>query len=257
MGQRPQSPQENVDRREFQLTVFACVAIFILAAGLAVLMYPAVFASKSSPAGRTPQVAFLGFCGLSCLLVAYIVDRQLTIQRLRRQLERDREQAAQELTQASADLLGAVPNFNTFEDRLSMEFRRAAATQRALGVFIVVIKLRPTFSESTVAIRALSDAAKAVSHKLRDGDSIYVLSRGFLAAILPGVDSSTGLRVSSRFAVALSNASGPDERFDFEIYAVNYPDHAKSLHDLEELVCGYLPEDDSRSSSVDEPQLQA
>jgi GGDEF domain-containing protein len=257
MGHRPKALRQDVDGREFHLTLFACIAIFVLAAGLAVLMYPAVFASKTSSVNRTPQIAFWGFCGLACLLVAYIVDRQFTIQRLRRQLECDRKRGEEGLRQASADLLGAVPNFNTFEDRLSMEFRRAAATQRALGVFIIVIKLRPAFSESTLAICALGDAAKAVSQKLRDEDSIYVLSRGFLGVILPGVDTSTGLRISSRFAVGLSNTSGPDERFDFEIYAVNYPEHAKSLHDLEQLVCGYLPEDDSMPDSTDEALSQA
>jgi GGDEF domain-containing protein len=255
MEQRRQ--EQDVDRREFQLTLFACIAIFILAAALAVLMYPAVFAGRNSSATRTPQVAFLGFCGLACLLVAYIVDRQLTVQGLRRQIELDRKRVGEELRQASADVLGAVPNFNTFEDRLSMEFRRATATQRPLSVFIIAIKVRPAFSHSRLAISALGDAAKAVSEKLRDEDSIYVLSFGFLGTILPGVDTSTALRISSRFAVGLTNVSGPSERFDFEIYAVNYPEHAKSLHDLEQLVCGYLPEDDSKPSAVNEARLQA
>jgi hypothetical protein len=251
MTRKPQSGQVDVERREFQLTLFACLAIFVLATGLAALMYPAVFANRALSPNRTPQVAFFGFCGLSCLLVAYIVDRQLTIQGLRRQMARDRKQAADALGQASADLLGAVPDFNTFEDRLSMEFRRAVAAQRALSVFIIAIKLRPAFSESTLATSALGDAAMAVSRKLRDGDSIYVLSFGFLGAILPGVDTSTALRVASRFAVGLSDASGARERFDFEIYSVNYPEHAKSLHDLERLVCGYVPESES------EPAMQA
>jgi len=242
--------QGDVEHRELQLTFFACIAIFVLAAGLAALMYPAVFASRTLSPNRTPQVAFFGFCGLSCLLVAYIIDRQLMIQRLRRQMVVDRKQAADELGQANADLLGSVPNFNTFEDRLSMEFRRAAATQGVLSVFIVAVKLRPALSHSDLAVSALGDAAKAVSRKLRDGDSCYVLSFGFFGAILPGVDSSTALRIASRFAVALSDASGPSERFDFEIYSVNYPEHAKSLHDLQQLVCGYLPEDDPEPTAA-------
>jgi GGDEF domain-containing protein len=247
--------RQDVDRRAFQLILFACVAIFILATGLAVSMYPAVFASRTSSANGTPQVAFLGFCGLACglacLLVAYIVDRQLTTQRLRCQMGLNRKRAAEEFSQASADLLGAVPNFNTFEDHLAMEFRRAVATQRALSVFIVVIKLRPAFSQSKLAVCALGDAAKAVSGKLREEDSIYVLSFGFLGTILPGVDTSTELRISSRFAVGLTNVSGPSQPFDFENYTVNYPEYAKSVHDLEQLVCGYLPEDDSKPSSCE------
>jgi hypothetical protein len=52
---------------EFQLTLFVCITIFILAAGLAVF---AVFAGRTSSANRTPQVAFLEFCGLADLLAA-------------------------------------------------------------------------------------------------------------------------------------------------------------------------------------------
>lgn len=256
MTQAWQPKQDEVESREFQLTLFACLAIVVLAAGLAVLMYPAVFAGRMLSPNRTPQVAFLGFCGLSTLLVAYIMDRQLTIRGLRRQMARDRKQAAEELGQASADLLGAVPSFSTFEDRLSMEFRRAVATQHPLSVFVVAIKLRPAFSQSPLAICSVSDAAKAVSRKLRDGDSIYILSFGFLGTILPGVDTSTALRVASRFAIGLSDASGPSERFDFEIYSVNYPEHAKSLHDLEQLVCGYLPENDPKQGVRPEYQTQ-
>lgn len=250
-----QSEQQEVERREFDLTIFACSAILVLAAGLAVLMYPEVFASRTPSLSRAPQVAFVGFCALSCLLIAYIVDRQLTIQRLRRQMALDRRRASEELRQASADLWEAVPNFNTFDDRLSMEFRRAAAMQRALSVFIIAIKLRPEFSQSSLAICVLGDAAKEVSRKLRDEDSIYVLSFGFLGVILPGVDTSAASRITSRFAVSLSDASGPSDRFDFEIYSLNYPEHAESLHDLERLVRGYLPENETRPGVLNEDPL--
>lgn len=241
----PQAEQQ-VEQREFQLTLFACLAILVLATGLAMLMYPAVFGNHGLSVNTTPKIAFVGFCALSCLLVAYIVDRQRTIQRLRHQIGADRRRASEDLRQASADLLKAVPNFNTFEDRLSMEFRRAVAMERSLSVFIIAIKLRPAFSQSTSAICALGDAVKEISQKLRDEDSIYVLSFGFLGVILPGVNPSTALRVSSRFTVALSDASGSSDRFEFEIYSVNYPEHAKSLTELEQLVCGHLPEYDAR-----------
>src|ERR1700688_3359979 len=69
----------DLERREFHLSLFACMAIVVLAGGLALLMYPAVFSSREYSPSRAPQIAFLGLCGLSCLLVAYIVDRQTTI----------------------------------------------------------------------------------------------------------------------------------------------------------------------------------
>lgn len=233
----------QVDRREFHLTFFACVAILVLAIGLALLMYPAVFTSRTSVnVNKTPQIAFFGFCGLSCLLIAYLVDRQLMIQKLRREIAVGRAQMKERLAQASADLLGTVPTFNTFEDRLTMEFRRAVTTQQSLSVFVIAITFRSEFSHLEVATCALSDATKAVSHKLREQDSVYVLRFGFLGVILPGVDTATALRVSNRLSVGLSEAAGSEHRFDFEIYATNYPEQVRSLHDLEQQVCVHLPE---------------
>ncbi|MFI5421133.1 MAG: hypothetical protein ACHQ1H_09235, partial [Nitrososphaerales archaeon] len=118
-----------------------------MAAGLALLMYPAVFANQALSLNRTPQIAFFGFCGLSCLLVGYIVDRQFTIQRLLRQIAIDRVKTSEALSQASADLLGTMPNFKTFADRLSMEFRRAVTANLTLSVFVVSVKLHPAISE--------------------------------------------------------------------------------------------------------------
>src|SRR5579883_2356908 len=48
--------QELLDRREFELSLFSCFAILVLAARLALLMYPAVFSRQQ--ASRTTQIAF-------------------------------------------------------------------------------------------------------------------------------------------------------------------------------------------------------
>src|SRR5580692_5947334 len=47
---RTNNPIESADleRREYQLSLFACSAIVVLAGGLALLMYPAVFANKEN-----------------------------------------------------------------------------------------------------------------------------------------------------------------------------------------------------------------
>src|SRR5271165_4929419 len=123
MASNPKIPPTELERREFHLSLFACSAIVVLAGGLALLMYPAVFANRENTPLTVPQVAFFGFCLLACLLVAYIMDRQITIQRLRAQIAADRKRSSEALRQASADLLSTMPNFSTFEDRLTMEFR--------------------------------------------------------------------------------------------------------------------------------------
>ena len=173
MIEHEQGASTDLEQRAFQLSLFACLAIVVLAGGLALLMYPAVFSSRENAQNRIPQIAFFGFCALSCLLVAYIVDRQITIRRLRHEMAMDRKRSTEALRQASADLLSTMPNFNTFEDRLTMEFRRAAAAELELSVLVISIQLHAAFLEPSLGMSALGDAAKAISRKLRDQDSIY------------------------------------------------------------------------------------
>ena len=241
-----QTPSADLERREFHLSLFACSAIVVLAGGLALLMYPAVFSSRDTPPALAPHVAFFGFCILSCLLVAYIVDRQITIRRLRIEMALDRRRSSEALRQASADLLSTMPTFNTFEDRLTMEFRRAAAADLKLSVLVVGIKLRDAFSEPSLRMSALGDAAKAVSRKLREQDSIFILRSSFFGAILPGVDQARVQQISARIAEGLRDAAGVNERFSFKIEAISYPEQTSSEHDLELVVSGWLPEDDSK-----------
>ncbi len=179
-------------------------------------MYPAVFASRESSSTRAPQIAFYGFCTLSCLLVAYIVDRQITIHRLRREMAVDRKKSSEALRQASADLLSTMPTFNTFEDRLTMEFRRAAAAELKLSVLVASIKLHSAFSEPSLGMSVLGDAAKAVSRKLREQDSIYILRSAFFGVILPGVGQAEAKKFTARIAEGLSDAAGASDRFFFQ-----------------------------------------
>ena len=244
----------DLERREFHLSLFACSAIIILAAGLATLMYPAVFSNWGISASWTPRIAYFGFCILSCLLVAYIVDRQFTIRGLREQIATDRKQASEALRQASADLLGTMPNFITFDDRLSMEFRRAVAAGLKLSVLVVSIKLSASSSDPALGVSAFGDAAKAISRKLREQDSIYLLRPGFFGAILPGVDRVAAQRVSARLAEGLSDAAGANDRFTFKIDGISYPEQTSSAHDLELAIYGLLPEEDPKQPIVRETQ---
>jgi GGDEF domain-containing protein len=247
----------DLERREFQLSLFACLAITVLAGGLALLMYPAVFANREASGSRVPQVAFFGFCGLACLLVAYIIERQVTIHRLRLQIAADRKKSSEALMQASADILSTMPDFNTFEDRLTMEYRRAASAETKLSVLVVSIQLRAAFSEQHVAMSALGDAARAVSRKLRDQDSLYLLRPGYFGVILPGVDQTSAKRVSARLAEGLSDSAGANDRFTFKIDSVSYPEQTSSAHDLEFVVNSWLPEGDPKEATYkDVPVLK-
>jgi GGDEF domain-containing protein len=248
MTTKGQQKPEDLERREFQLSLFAASAIAVLAAGLILLMYPAVFANRESSPTRSPQIAFYGFCILSCLLVAYIVDRQLTIHRLRAQIAMERVRTSEALRRASADVLSAMPNVSTFEDRLTMEFRRAATAELKLSVMIISIKLNGHFTEPDLAMSSLGDAASAVSRKLREQDSIFILRQAYFGVILPGLGQGGIQQVCARISEGLSDVAGASNRFSFKIETVSYPEQTSSAYDMELAVNGWLPESESGPS---------
>ena len=70
MNQQRQGASGDLEQHALHLTIFASLAIIVLAGGLALLMYPAVFANRESSPSKIPHIAFYGFLALSCLLVA-------------------------------------------------------------------------------------------------------------------------------------------------------------------------------------------
>jgi len=247
----------SLERREMQLILTASVAIIVLAGGLVLFMYPVVF-SPTVPTNRALAVAFVGFCVLSILLTGYLIDRQKTILRLRDQIEEDRMRSSHALKQARADLLQALPNFNSFQDRLPMEYKRAVSAKYNLSVLVVAIHLHAALVESTDVASAFEDAAKAIYVKLREQDSIYAFAAGYFGAILPGVDASIAQEIRARVTEGLTDTAGAANRFTFKIDAFSYPEQASSAHDLELAVSGLLPEFSlANQRPVDKPESLA
>jgi GGDEF domain-containing protein len=141
-----------------------------------------------------------------------------------------------------------MPTFNTFEDRLTMEFRRAAAAELKLSVLVVSIKLHSAFIEPALGMSVLGDAAKAISRKLREEDSIFILRSAFFGVILPGLGQAEAKRYCARIAEGLSDAAGASDRFSFKVEAISYPEQTTSAHDLELVVSGWLPEVESKEN---------
>jgi len=232
----------DVDRRELQLTILACSAIGVLAIGTAVLMYPVVF-SREVPVNRSMRIAFLGFCVLCALLAAYLWDCQRTIRHLRSEMAEERKRVVQTQRLASVELLKTMPDLNSFQDRLAMEFRRTVATTQKLSILVMVVKF--PLEGAMVMDRSvlLGDAAKVISRKLREQDSIYMLGPACFGAVLPGMEAAVAKRVSERVAEGLADAAGASHRFSCTINVANYPEDASSAHELEESVLGLIPEE--------------
>jgi len=235
-------PSGSLERREMQLILFACSVIIVLAGGLALFMYPLVFSQTSSTSNRMMSIAFFGFCALSILLALYLLDRQITIGRLRQEIGEERRKSSEALKQASAELLETLPNFNSFQDQLAMEYRREAAVKQNLSVLVISVRVHETSSEPNLSMAFLGDAAKAISRKLRGQDSVYLMAYGYFGVILPGLDSLAAQRISARLAEGLTDAAGVNNRFSFKVNSVSYPEQASSAHDLELAVTDLLPE---------------
>jgi GGDEF domain-containing protein len=230
----------NMESRNVQLVLLACAVIFILSAGLALLMYPAVFSQPVVLQGETLRVTFFGFCAVSVLLIAYLAERQTTISRLRRRVLEEQRQALEARRQASADLINALPNLNSFRDRLPMEYRRAASVNQNLLIFVITVTPADGCDPGEHSA-LIGDAAKSMGRKLRAEDSLYLLFPGYFGIVLPGCDGVVMRNIEHRLGEGLSDAAGVNNRFSYEIKTVKYPENAKSAQELEQAVCNLLP----------------
>jgi len=219
------------------------VVILVLAAGMALLMYPAAFSSPVILTGMTLRKAFFGFCALAILLVGYLFDRQLVIRELRRELMEEQARNVHIRHQASAELLETLPGFGHFQDRLAMEYRRATTTHQSLSMLIVSLMPSYALSDPKEIDASYGDAAKAVLRRLRREDSIYRFQGGVFGIVLPGTTGNEAYRVSERLAEGLRDACGASDRFTFDLRVVNYPEHTASAREMEQVARSFLPRD--------------
>jgi GGDEF domain-containing protein len=245
---------DHLERRELQLTILSAVFVFVLAAGLAAFMYPLVF---EHPEGNkwTLRVAYFGFCGLTLLFIGYLVDRQGMVRKLKQQLLEELERNIEITHQASVDVLQSMPDISHFWDRLTMEFRRAVATQKTLSLLLIKAKPAPKAgSTGGDESAAIGDAAKAMARKLRPTDSIYRLGTDLFGVVLPETDPANAQRVAFRLQESLqfvrANFGGT-----YDINCHNYPEQVQSAHEMEDIVKSLLP--DEMGWYVPEPQATA
>jgi GGDEF domain-containing protein len=232
---------KKLDRHELQLRLLALTTIFVLTVGVALLMYPSVFSTSVVLSGHTQRKAFFGFCALGTLLLGYLIDRQAMVNHLRKALLEQQETVVRVRHEASADILSTLPGFAHFQDRLTMEYRRAATTQHPLSLIIAVLKSAANRQDQTEISIAFGEAARVLMRKLRGEDSIYLFSAGVFCIVLPSVTATNAYLVSTRLADGLQAASGGRTRFSFQVQVFNYPEHAKSARELEEAVRPFIP----------------
>ena len=243
---------DRLERRELQLTVLAVVFVLVLAGGLAAFMYPLVFLH---PVGNkwTLRVSFFGFCGLTLLFVGYLLERQRTVRQLKQQLLAELERNVTLQHQASVDLLHSMPDQNYFWDRLTMEFRRAMTMEKNLSVLLVKGKAAAgSGRQNEDNDAAWSDAAKAMSRKLRPTDSVYRLGPDIFALVLPETDALNAKRVAVRLQEELQHVRTKYGQA-FDITPHNYPQDVSSAHELEDIVKSQLPQQEEWDAPAPAP----
>lgn len=232
---------DSLEKRERHLSVLAAVIVLVMAGGVALLMYPLVFVHPEPGQVWTLRFAFIGFCALSVLFVAYLLDRHRTVRKLKQHLVAELKRNLELRQQASADLLHSLPDINHFQDRLMMEFRRASNGQQPLTLLVAQINLPANASDKNSETAALGEAARAISRHLRESDSMYVFGRGLFGLVLSETNTATANRIKAMIEETL-RTSGAIHKFTVETHLWNYPEHVKSAHELEEHVAALQPE---------------
>lgn len=121
--------------------------------------------------------------------------------------------------------------------------------QKTLSILLVKAKPAAASAKLDGSSEAWSDAAKAMSRKLRPSDSIYRLSTEVFALVLPGTDVLNAKRISVRLQEGLQEVRAKYGTA-FDITAHNYPEHVSSSHELEDIVKSLLPAQDEWASPV-------
>jgi GGDEF domain-containing protein len=167
------------------------------------------------------------------LMVLYLINRMRVVKTLRSSLIEEREQSAKILQQSSSELLGTLLGFSHFQDRLTMDFRRAAQVNEPLSLLLVQVKPAKPFAEGPEKEVALGDAARVLSRKLRKEDSLYRLSSDIFGIMLPGASEEVAQQRSQHLSEGLADAAGASNRYSAELQVVNYPVHVQSASEME------------------------
>lgn len=235
-------PSSSLEHPEIQLILTASLAIIVLGCGLVLFMYPEEF-SPMVPPNRALASAIFDYCVLTVLVIGnLVIDRQKTFQKLRHQIAEDRVHSSHAVKQASANLLQALPNFDSFQGRLPVEYRHAVSVKSELSVLVVATQLHGALAGSSERGSALGDSSKAIYRKPHEQNSVCVFTAGYFGPILPWVGVSIAQQICARLSKGLTDAAGAANRITFKIDAFSYPDQASCRHDVELAVTGSQPE---------------
>ncbi len=208
---------KSLERRDWQLWVVAIVAILVLALGLAgVLLPPILWRAPLQAAFPFPLQLFYGFVALSVLLALYLVERQLTIKRLRRRLVHELVEAQLNRQLAIIDHLSGVYNRRYLDDVVAREGEMVRRHNRSLGLVLADIDAFKKVNERYGLMRGdelLKEIARFLKQTVRSSDMVFRFGGDEFLVILP--ETTDPSPAVDRLRQALSEwklADGPEPK---------------------------------------------
>ena len=125
-------------------------------------------------------------------------------------------------------------------NRLSFEFRRVSTADQPLSVLAIKLDLRPEVCNVIEVPVAYADAGQAVLRRLRAEDSLFLIGPGAFGILLPRVSTHAAEVIKRRLEEQLRDAAGLVPRFNFSLQLINYPDQARSAHEILEAIRPWL-----------------
>lgn len=208
---------KSLERRDWQLWIVAIVAILVFSLGLAgVLLPPILWRVPLQAAFPFPVQLFYGFVGLSVLLALYLVERQLTIKRLRRRLVHELLEAELNKQLAIIDHLSGVYNRRYLDDVVAREGEMVRRHNRSLGLVLADIDAFKKVNDRYGLMRGdelLKATAQFLKGKVRSSDMVFRFGGDEFLIILP--ETTDPAPVVDRLRQALSEwklADGPEPK---------------------------------------------
>ena len=122
----PEMSWDRIDRLDWQLWVLAILLIIVSDVGLLSFMFPPVFWIGEGMPLLKPERIFWGLCVLLGLALAYLLQRQTKLRRLKRELVIEYNRREEELIHdALYDPLTHLPNRELLLDRIRLSLSRA------------------------------------------------------------------------------------------------------------------------------------
>lgn len=234
MPGRRKSDWEKLERRDWELWFLALAMIFILAVGILVAALPGAV-SDPTRIGTTLKRILIGFCVLTALFNAYLIERQLAIKALRSKLYEEQRRTALLQLQASENILLSLPREEQFRDRLAMELKRAEHSGAPLSVLTTKVEISGPV-EPSERIQWIGETLKLIMQSLRKEDSVYQYDENLYCVVLPGAGMDAAQKVSARLLRMFDTTPELHQQgLSLKTYLTNYPKDTESAYEMEQL----------------------